>query len=135
MPKKGRTRLKPYTEGYLKEIWELFFLPMMGLRPKLISPKDWMNDLFCEKTRKIICVRTTRKFHMPGKLLVAPNIPVSGIGSRDINENSILWIRHDSTMPDRFDVETQGKGKTAQVFQLDEDEWDEIKNSIVKVKC
>ena len=127
-----RLREKLLREGHLKELWELFFLPILRRMPRFISPKDWLSNVFCEETRSIVRYEAMRTFKLPGKLLVAPNIPIGGLGYRKITKGTILWIRYDTTMPDKRDIETQGRGKKSQVFQLNEDDWDLIKINLVQ---
>lgn len=128
--RRKRISPKPFKEGYLKEIYELFFLPLIKLRPRYIGVREWLEMIFNVETRTIDRYETLTTFSVPGDLLAAPNIPIPGIGYRMVKAGTVVWIRHDTTNPNVYDFEAEGSGRKHQVFRLTEDHWNSIKNNL-----
>lgn len=128
-------RKNPYDEGYLKQIAELFIKPLLMYKPKQLSLKEYLKQLFHVDTRTIHKYRVKRKFKMPGLYLERPGVKIQGIGHRDMKSKMMLWVRRDSTELDKIHIEFNGGvGNKDQVFELDYREWISIEPYIRKLR-
>lgn len=117
-----------------KNLYEYLIVPMVHNKPDNVSMKDWLDYLFCVSTRFIDRFVVNTDFKMPGAYYAAANVPIPGMGFTKVKKGDILWIRYDTTVPDRFDIELIGtKGRWQlkdQVFRLTDLDWIKIKQFI-----
>lgn len=122
----------PLNEGSLAKILELL-RPWLNMRPAGVPFQIWIERLFHVDERVITAYVTTEEFKMPGLLKVLPLKPIQGYGYRTVRAESPVWVRTDSTEPDKIDVEvTNGPGHAEQVFQLSASEFRAIRRHLNK---
>lgn len=120
-----KPRPEPMDQGSMKEIFRLFFAPLMAYKPNAMESREWMEYLFHLRDRDITRYEVKRNFIMPGLLLAAPLTAIQGIGYRRIKAGTEMYVREDISMPDVVHVEVQaGHGSPIQVFQLTRSEFE-----------
>ena len=125
----------PYNEGSLQRIADLFIKPLIPLKPTNMSYKEWLRRIFHVETREISKYRARKPFNMLGHYLETANVKTQGIGYRPVKRNDLLWVRTDSTMPDKVEIEIQsGVGSKSQVFELNQEEWMRTEPLVRKLK-
>lgn len=122
---------KAIDQGYLKDLYLLIIKPLLRLKPKYSSYKDWVNHLLHADTRSIEEYEAIEKFNIPGLLYMAGDVVIQGVGHRVVPLGTRLWVRHDTTQEDRCDVEICVPGRSTQIFRLTDMEWLKIKNNLV----
>lgn len=110
----------------LAKIWNWFLKPLVRWYPKGSGLQSIMNGIFHASERDIILVKAAKEFKMPGLFLLTAEYPIRGLGPRRIRPGMSLFVRSDSTEPNRIDVEVI-KGKHSGVFMLTPTEWRQIK--------
>jgi len=133
LPSGRRKRLsrRNFRSKVFHQIYHDFIWPLRRYKSRHQSYKDWLREVFCVQTRSILQYRVIESFRLPGKLFAAPRIPIAGLGHRDIRKGAMVYVRHDITMPDRYDVEhTCTPGRKAEVFLLTDLEWKSIRKKL-----
>jgi len=121
--------------GKLEQIYELFIMPLLYLKPENATYRQWIEDIFHKDTRHILEYRVIKPFDMPGLFKEAPNVLTVG-GLRKARKNMGIWMRFDSTKPKEIDVEIGGgPGRSPQVFKLTGTEWNSIMRYLEVVSC
>lgn len=129
---KPRDKKNPRDEGYLADIAKIFE-PLINLKPPGMDMYGWMEYLLHVGTRTIDEYVCLHEFRMPGLLKVLPLKCIQGIGYRTVREGSSVWVRHDSTDPERIDIEVHnGIGQAQQVFQLEGSQFRSIRRNLTK---
>jgi len=119
--KYNKTR-RALAEGYLKDLYELFIQPILSLKPDCIDYEQWLAHVFCTADRSILQYEVLKGFTLPDS------------DKYYVTKGKYLWVRHDKTMPDRFDVEVQTeRGHSVQVFRLTELDWVRLKLKVKQV--
>lgn len=132
-PKVKRRRAihqKAIDQGYLKDLYVLLVKPLLKLKPIHATYKEWLNNVFHAQTRVIEEYKVSKSFTMPGCLFVAGDVVIQGTGNRLIPEGAKLWVRHDTTQEDRYDVEVAHHGRQSQIFKITDMEWIKIKYNL-----
>lgn len=131
MPKKNRTiTISPIEQSsalaYINAIW---IRPLLRMRPANMSVAAWLNFIFLTHERSIDEYVALETFSLPGLLKDLP-LRVSANQKkvfRKIKIGTSIWMRRDTSIPDRFEVETtNGVGGKVQLFQLTGAEWQGI---------
>ena len=124
-----------YHQGYIKEIYELFFRPLVKrYRRPGASIKEFLEDLFDVDYRHIYRVKARNKFDIPGLLYTAGWAKVQGIGYRTVNKGTLLVVREDMRNPNTVDVEFNGGvGEKEHVYQLTRTEFNSIAVQLEKL--
>ena len=125
-PKKRskKRRWRPAKQGAVPKLVEYIFTPLIKLRPDGMDIKTWLEYLFHIDERTIDKYISNEYFKMPGMCRLPGGSVVQGIGYRDIKPGDVMFVRIDTTMPDRIDIEAGlGPGRGTYNYQLDELEW------------
>ena len=135
MPRGRKKRLskRNFRSKIFNQIYHDFIWPLRRYKSKEQTYYNWLREIFCVETRSIVKYRARESFALPGKLFVAGSIPIEGLGYRKVRKGATLYVRHDTTMPDRFDVETDcAPRRKTQVFFLTDYEWTKVKRKLMK---
>lgn len=131
-------RDKVYRESKaLEKIRDWFLDPFLNACPDGMGLFDWLEKgFFHVDTRWIKRYASHRPFQMPGLLYVAGSKTQYGdIVNRKVKRGTLIYVRHDKTIPDRYDVEVDyGIGRQPEVFRLDELEWLNIKRHLTLIE-
>ncbi len=120
--------------GKLEQIYELFIMPLLHMKPENMTYREWLEDIFHKETRHILQYRVIKGFEMPGLFRTAPNVLIQEGGSRKIRRKTSIWMRFDMTKPKEIDVETAGgRGHKPQIFKLTRVEWGSIMSCLEMV--
>lgn len=124
MTKRRRKALTGAGEGAIKDIYKLFIRPLLKVKPDIMGYKHWLDGLFHTDTRSIQRMIVKKSFRIKGRFHVAADITVPGLGCRIAKEGQLVWVRHDTTKKDLFELEIQnGPGRKWQWFDLTCDQW------------
>jgi len=105
-------------EGKLKDIYRLFIIPMLRLKPPGYEYHAWLEEIFCVKQRRI------NKY----KVIKLIQVPVTGYR---IPVGRIVWIRHDTKFPNRYDMEIQSPvQEKPKLFILNKRMWYKYKHNL-----
>ena len=131
MPRRKRKRRIriPANQGSLAYISAIFIKPLLRHRPDNMSVADWLNYLFCTHQRSIKEYLVKEEFEIPGRYRVLPTRNALGKkdGFRKLTLGSSIWVRVDSTVRNRLEVETQNaRGGKSQLFELTAKQWKTI---------
>ncbi len=127
-------RPNPMDEGSAREIWDLFFAPLVYYKPENVYLKDWYWILFHLDSRTIEQYSSTEEFTMPGLFWQAPHVKTQGLGYRHIKKGQEIIVRHDS-IDNQYDIEFfGGPGEATQVFTLTHQEYKTIERKLVEMK-
>ena len=120
------------SQGSLKQIFDFFFKKLLiRYRRENQSAQEYLEDLFDVDNRNISMWQARRQFKMPGLYYIAGNIKVQGIGYRQVEKETILWLREDNRNKNYLDIEfLGGVGKESHVFCITSSEWNKIKPSL-----
>lgn len=119
-----KPRPEPITQGSLADIYKHFFGKLLIYKPPQMELNDWMETLFHFRERDIIRYEAVTPFKMPGLFCQAPHVKVQGIGYRQVEVGTPIFVRLDLATPNSIDVEFMGgQGGADQVFNLSGDEW------------
>jgi hypothetical protein len=117
-------RPEPLSEGSLADIYRHFLGPLIRYKPNSLSIKDWMEVIFDSSNRDVTRYVCKAAFKMPGLYYAAAGVKVQGIGYRQVEPGTVLWVRMDARQPDVVDVELfTGQGGKDQIFCLTRSEW------------
>lgn len=123
-----RRRKRPFNQGYIKQIYELFFKPIVtSYKPSDQSLYDFLEELFDVKHRYITRYRVKSDFKIKGLFYVAGWAKTQGLGNRDVPAGSIIWVREDMREPEHVDIEVVRQGREDEVYYLTKLEWEEHK--------
>lgn len=132
---RGRRKTKAFKQGSLAYIYKYFISPLIRHKPQGTNLHDWMDAIFCADERIITRNIVTKKFKMPGAYWMSSSKLVTGYGNREIKVGYKVWVRKDTTMPDRIDVEVRsGQGLKHGIFALTRREFDSIKGKLEEVR-
>ena len=136
--RRKRFKLKYLNEGSLRKLWDLFVKYIARSCPWEVNEKDYLNVIFRVDQRTILRYTARKAFKMPGLFCAAPNVLIPGWGYKEIQPGDLMYVRHDVTMPNRWDVELIGNQKRwqlkDQVFRLTTDEWEGIEGKLKERK-
>lgn len=127
-----RVSRKPWNEGSLAKIYDLFFRPLVARYCQdQDNPKKFIEDLFDVDYRIIRTFVANKSFKMPGLYYLTGQQKVQGLGYRQVGAEDLLWVREDRRQPEHLatvDVEFMGGvGSKDQVFSLSPSEWNSIR--------
>lgn len=129
-----RRRKRPFTQGYIKKIYELFFQPLVRVyKQPGEGLHEFLDMLFDVQHRYITRYRVKQPFQIEGPLYVAGWAKVQGIGKRKIPKGSVVWVREDLREPDYVDVEIVTRGREDQVFYVERLHWERYKLSCINL--
>jgi hypothetical protein len=128
-PLNRRSERDPMASGHMKEVARLFIWPFIdNYKSPSSSIENFLDELFQTNYRNIERFKGRDKFVMPGKVLDKP-ARITGHSSgtikvrRNVKADQVMWVRTDSKMPDRIDVELIYKDNQSTVFLLNQAEW------------
>jgi hypothetical protein len=119
----------------LEKIAQWFIQPLFRFKPEQMSDSLYLEMLFHSKERSIHRYEARSSFLMPGLNIEIPNMPVQGLGYRTVNIESTLFVRHDTTRPNSYQISFMGgQGEKEQVFELTAQEWGDISRHLENVE-
>lgn len=122
-----KERPDPFTEGHIRTIYELFFAPLIGLKPMQLSLRDWMETLFDLSARSIHRYVAKRPITLPGLYCEQPFAKIQGVGPRHLNAGDEVLVRVDERNPDDVTLEhSTTVGGAPAVFSLTASEWGRV---------
>lgn len=131
---KLRRRKKPFSQGSISQIYELFFKPLVQFyKPASKSLYEFLEELFDVQHRYITRYRVKVPFRVTGQLYVAGWAKVQGLGDRNVPQDALIWVREDLREPAYVDVEVVAQGRDDQVFQVERMEWERLKLSCINL--
>lgn len=110
-----------------KKFFDYFVGPILKFKPKQEDPRDWLNLVFCVNSRIIRKFKVKEEFCVPGNrrmIVDGDPWPREQRGYAVVKKKRILFMRHDRTEKNKFDIEVQiGDNKNYSWFKLTEAEW------------
>jgi len=130
-----RRRKKPFNQGSIKRIYELFFQPLVRhYRSDNQSISSFLEDIFDVQHRYINIYKVKKSFNITGPLYVAGWSKVQGLGYRKVKAGDMIWVREDLREPANVDIEvSSGQGSATQVFYVPRIDWEAFKLNTVLV--
>jgi len=127
----GKNLKRQMRSKSFRQIANLFIGPLVLNKPKRYSYHQFLSKIFCLKTRTIKQYQVKASFDLSGALQVAPLLVVPGRGHTIIRKDALILVRHDTTMPEKYELEhTCTPGRKPQVFELTLLEWAVIQEYI-----
>lgn len=122
-----RLNKDPLAAGEAKDIAKLFIWPFVAqYKPEGTSIENFLDELFQTNYRKIERYRCLEKFVMPGRIAIDSHIDSTIKVRRIVRSEQVMWIRTDSKMPNRIDIELVYRDNRSTVFKLDQAQYSTI---------
>lgn len=129
---KGRPHNNELT--FLEKIATLFIKPLLKHKPDRMETHTFLESLFHVDTRSINRYLAIRDVVVPGLFINTPLSPEQGRGYRHISAGKEVFVRKDTTTPEKIDIQfLGGVGKKDQVFQLTSEEWRSVRRFLKKI--
>jgi hypothetical protein len=112
---------------------EKILQPILNLRPRSVTPEDFLEAIFNVHTRIISAYYVRQGFDIPGLYLENDTIPIQGIDTpyRRTKRGGHIIVRVDDREPEMVQVESKGH-----VFVMNRLEWNTIRPYLfVKKGC
>ena len=107
-------------------IEEILINPLLSHRPRSIPEDDYLEEIFCLKTRPIGRYRCLALFELTGNV-VEGNLVYPESRYR-LKSNEQVVVRTDDTRPDTVDIETERYG----VIRISSTHWEYVKTRLWK---
>jgi len=140
LPKKKRV-FRPFdprglgmdSEGFAGQIFRLFIVPILLQKPDGVDRQDWFDFMFHVEHRKIDEWSCVAPFKMPGSLVLSHKLYAQGLGESLVRLGDSLWVRTDSALPGRIEVEVVNYQFRTNMFILTDYDWRVIRKNIKPV--